>query len=173
MGEFGGFRLEEFTPRRRVVVQIAHLDYGARHERGRFRLGTAFAAQFPGLGRTARPAGQAEAGHRGHRGQRLTAKTKAADLFQIIEGGDFGGGVPGQRQNQLIFFDAAAVVDDADQLDAAFLQVHLDGTAASVQAVFQELLEYRSRSFDDFTGSNLADQQIGQTGNPGQRCWQR
>jgi hypothetical protein len=81
--------------------------------------------------------------------------------------------VPGQRQNQLIFFDAAAVVDDADQLDSAFLQVHLDGTAAGIQAVFQEFLEYRSRSFDDFTGSNLADQQIGQTGNPGQRCWQR
>jgi hypothetical protein len=56
----------------------------------------------------------------------------------------------------------AAVVADADQLDAAFFELDLDRRAARIECVFEQLLEHRSRAVDDLAGGDLADQQIGQ-----------
>ena len=38
VGEFGAFRLEEFAAGRGVVIEVAHFDDGAGHQRCRFRL---------------------------------------------------------------------------------------------------------------------------------------
>ena len=71
----------------------------------------------------------------------------------------------GQGQRQFVLRNAAAVVGDADQLDAAFFQMHLDGLAAGIEAVFEQFLENGGGSFDHFASGNLADQQVGEAGD--------
>jgi hypothetical protein len=162
VGEFGGFGLEEFPPGRRVVIEVAHFDDGAGHQRGRFRLGAGF-AESPGVAGAAFSAGQRQARDRGDRGQRLAAKAERGDAFEVVERGDLRGGVAGQGEREFVPGDAAAVVADADQLDAAFFELDLDRLAAGVERVFEQFLEHRSGSFDDFAGGDLADQQVGNT----------
>ena len=53
--------------------------------------------------------------------------------------------------------DAAAVVDDADQLAAALLDVDVDARAAGVEAVFQQLLDDAGGPLDDLAGGDLGD----------------
>ena len=161
MRELGGFRLEEFPPRRRVVVEVAHLDDGAGAERGRFRCGAGFGVQAPGMARVLLAAGQRQARDGGDRGQRLAAEAKRGDSFEVVERGDLRRGVAGQREREFILGDAAAVVGNADQFDAAFLQLDLDRLTAGVEGVFEQFLEYRRGALDDFAGRNLADQQVG------------
>jgi hypothetical protein len=165
VGEFGAFGLEKFAAGRGVVIEVAHFDDGAGHQRRRFRLGTRFAFSFQAwlAPRSRLVIGQASDG--GDRGQRLAAKAEGADAFEVVERGNFGGGMAGQGQRQLILGDAAAVVGDADQLDAAFFQMHLDGLAAGVEAVFEQFLEHGGGSFDHFASGNLADQQVGEAGD--------
>ena len=165
MGEFGAFRFKKFAAGRGVEIEVAHFDDGAGHQCGGFRFGARIcqrlAAQFPGVRRAAFAAGDAQAGDGGDRGQRLATKAQCADAFEVIEAGDFGGGVPGQGQRQFVLGNAAAVIGDTDQLDAAFLQMHLNGLATGIEAVFEEFLEDGGGSFDHFASGNLADQQVG------------
>ncbi len=71
----------------------------------------------------------------------------------------------GQRQRELVLGDAAAVVGNADELDAAFLEMHLDRLAAGIEAVFEQFLENGGGSFDHFASGNLADQQVREAGD--------
>ncbi len=68
--------------------------------------------------------------------------------------------VTGERQ--VVALDALPVVDHAHAAHAAFGEVHRDRTGARVEAVFEELLERRRRTIDDFTGGDLIHQQVGQ-----------
>ena len=106
-------------------------------------------------------AGQRHARDRGDRGQRFAAEAVAGDALQIVERGDLAGGMAGERQRQVVGFDAGAVVGDADQPDAAFLQLHVDFRRAGVEAVLEQFLEHRSGPLHDFAGGNLADEQVG------------
>ena len=67
----------------------------------------------------------------------------------------------GQCERELVPGDAAAVVADADQLDAAFFELDQDRLAAGVERVLEQLLEHRGGAFDDFAGGDLADQEVG------------
>ena len=53
--------------------------------------------------------------------------------------------------------DAATVVDDLDQLDAAALDRDADAGRAGVEGVLDELLDDGDRSLDDLSGGDLAD----------------
>ena len=66
------------------------------------------------------------------------------------------------RERQLGRGDAGAVVADADQADAAFLQVDVDAQRAGIQGVLDQLLDHRGRALDDFAGGNLVDEDLGQ-----------
>jgi hypothetical protein len=110
-------------------------------------------------------AGQRQARDRGDRGQRFAAEAERGHTFEVVERGDFRGGVAGQRQREFILGDAAAVVGNADQFDAAFLQLNLDRLAAGVEGVFEQFLENGGGSFDHFASGNLADQQVGEAGD--------
>ena len=71
-----------------------------------------------------------------------------------------------QGQSQLIGFDTAAVVADCDAAHPAFLDAQLDALRTGIDRIFKQLLDHRSRPLDDFAGRDLADQMIGQGGNP-------
>ena len=65
------------------------------------------------------------------------------------------------RQRQFVGGDAAAVVADADQADAAFLEVDVDAARAGVERVLDQFLDDGRRPFDDFAGGDLVDQGFG------------
>ena len=77
----------------------------------------------------------------------------------------------GQCQGQLVAGNAATIVGDANELDAAFFQMHLNGLAAGIEAVFQQFLEHRGGAFDHFAGGNLADQEVGEAGDFWKMGW--
>jgi len=165
MRELGGFGLEELPPRRRVVVEVAHFDYGSGRQRGWFRFRGRFGAKSPGMIGFSLSAGQHNPRHRSYRGQRLAAKAERGDALQIVERGNFRGGVTCQRQRQFVTRNTATVVADAYQFDAAFLKLYLDRLTAGIKRVFEQFLEYRRRTFDDLACGNLADQQVGEKMN--------
>lgn len=86
------------------------------------------------------------------------AKAEAGDLLEIIETSDFTGSVAGQRQSEIVRSDAGAVISNPNQPNPGLFHFNHNTTRAGIQAVFQQLLNYRSRALDDFTGSDLADQ---------------
>ena len=53
--------------------------------------------------------------------------------------------------------DAAAVVDDLDQLDTATTDRHPDPGGAGIDGVFDQLLDDRNRALDHLPGGDLAD----------------
>ena len=110
-------------------------------------------------GRRARD--QREPRHRSDARQRLAAKPQRGDAFQIIQRGDLAGGVPRQRQRDLLRVDADAVVAHADQAAAAALQLHLDARGAGVERVLHQLLDHGRRPLDHLAGGDLIDECIG------------
>ena len=153
---FGLFGAQEAPACRQVVEQVAHRHGGARRMGGRQRRVMA--------GRQLRrvAAGHrrhdVQARHRGDAGQGLAAKAEGLDAHQLGAAGELAGGVAAQRQRQLAGRDAAAVVADADQVDAAAFQGHVDVAGAGIEGVFQQLLDDRGRSLDDLAGGDLVGQ---------------
>ncbi|MNN22664.1 hypothetical protein D3C81_1360310 [compost metagenome] len=64
----------------------------------------------------------------------------------------------GQRQRQVIGRDAAAIVTHPQQLDPALLDINIDALGAGVEAVFQQFLDHRGRTFNHLTGGDLVRQ---------------
>ncbi|MNJ25996.1 hypothetical protein D3C77_204590 [compost metagenome] len=140
------------------------------HPRGHV---AAFGFHLPGLLGVTGARGQGQAGDRTDRGQGLTTKAQAHDPLEVFQVADLAGGVPGQGQRQVIGSDTATVVAHPQQLDAALLDFDVDAFGTGVQAVFQQLLDYRSRALDYLTSSNLVGQPRAEQLDPGTaaHCW--
>ena len=65
-----------------------------------------------------------------------------------------------QRQQQFIPGNSATIINHANQTLAALLQGNLDRLRTRIQTVFNQLLNHRRRSLNDFAGSDLVDQEI-------------
>ena len=70
-------------------------------------------------------------------GQRLAAEAERADAEQVVGVVQLAGGVAGEGQRQVVGVDAAAVVDDADQLDAALLDLDVDAACCRRRRSFR------------------------------------
>ena len=159
--EFGFLGLEKLASRRRIEKQVAHLHRSAHRMRRRLhpRLHVAaFGFHLPGLLGAFRTRGQGQTRHRADGGQGLATKAQAHHLFQVFQLADLAGGMAGQGQGQVVSGDTTAIVAHLEQLDTALLNFHFDTTGARVQAVFQQLLDHRSRPLDHFSGGNLVGQ---------------
>ena len=109
---------------------------------------------------TAWPAGRdcsSNLRHAADRGQRFAAKAERADAEEIVGVVQFAGGVAGKGQRQIVGVDAAAVVDDANQFDAALLDFDIDARAAGVNGVFEQFLDDAGRPLDDLASGDLGD----------------
>ena len=95
-------------------------------------------------------------------GQGLAAEAHGFDRFEIVQAADLAGGVTLDRQWQLRGRDADAVILDRDQADAASLQSHGDVARAGIEGIVEQFTHDGSRTLDDFTSGDLADQFIGQ-----------
>ncbi len=77
--------------------------------------------------------------------------------------------MPRHGQRQFVRGDAAPVVADADQPDAALLELDIHARGAGVECVFDQFLDHRCGPLDDFAGSDLVDQNLGQLADRHQR----
>ena len=156
--EFGFLGLEELAPRRGIEEQVAHFHRGAHRMRRRLdprRHVAAFGFHLPGLLGATGAGGQGQAGHGADGGQGLTTKAQAHDPLQVFQVADLAGGVTGQGQGQVIRRDATAIVTYPQQLDAALLHIDINAFGTGVDAVFQQLLDYRRRAFNHLTRGDL------------------
>jgi hypothetical protein len=64
----------------------------------------------------------------------------------------------GQSQRQIVFNNAATIVPNFNQPDAALLYLYMDVAGSGIKTIFDQLLNYRGRPFDNFTRSNLVNQ---------------
>src|SRR5258706_102296 len=169
MSVLGSLGFEKLAARRRVEVQVLDFDRGAGFVRGGFRIGkrAAFDRECPRVFFVARPAGQSQMGDCGDARQRFAAKTEARDAFEIVERGDFAGGMARDGQAQLRLADAAAVVADFEELGAAGRELHANVVRAGVEAVFEQFLQRGRRPLDNFSRGDLVDQKVGQHANGG------
>ena len=72
-----------------------------------------------------------------------------------------------EREFDVVGVDAAAVVADADEADAAARQLDFNRRRACVYAVFDDFFEGVGRAFDHFAGGDLVDEVVGQGGDSG------
>jgi len=73
--------------------------------------------------------------------------------------------MPRNRERQLVDADAAAVVSDLQQHGATTHQFHFNRPRAAINRVFQQLLQRRRRSFNDFTRRDLVNEVVRQCPN--------
>lgn len=69
------------------------------------------------------------------------------------------------RERQFVGRDPRAVVDDADQAEAAPGGRHLDAACPRVERVFNEFLHHACWPLDHFAGGNLVDDGVGELAN--------
>ncbi len=172
MAPFGRLGAQEFPARRRVVVELLHGHRRAGGERRRRRRAdvAAFDLDPPRVRLAGRARREREARHRGDRRQRLAAKAERGDRFEIVDGRELRRRVTRDRERELLALDAAAVVGDADALDAAAGEIDVDLRRARIERVLEQLLQRRGRPLDDLAGGDLVDEVIGQRADPSHRC---
>ena len=90
-------------------------------------------------------------------GKRFAAEAEGGQAIEVLERRQLRGRVPLHRERQVGGGDAAAVVDDLDQLDAAALDRDADAGRAGVDGVLDQLLDDRDRALDHLAGGDLAD----------------
>src|SRR3974390_3663846 len=120
MTELRRFALEELPPRRRVLVEVVHLDRSA----GRLRGGLDAADASP-RGADGKPAvgprgaaREADARNRGDARQGLAAETEGSHVLQVVERGNLARRVPRERHRQGTPGDAPPLSHAPDSLDA-------------------------------------------------------
>jgi len=79
-------------------------------------------------------------------------------VLQILEAGDFAGGMALEGQRQFIGWNARPVIADRHQGDTALLGIHFDAPSARIECIFDEFLRQGRGSLDDLAGSDLIDQ---------------
>ena len=164
VGGFGGGSSQEFAAGGDVAKELAHAEDGALRRAYGALIAYHVLADFQaraGVG-AGGSGGEGYARHGCYAGQRLAAKAERGYGVQVFGAGYFAGGEPLERQLNLVVWDAAAVVGDADMLYAAALDVHRDFGGAGVKRVFNQLFDDRRGALYDFAGGYHRRYVIGQ-----------
>ena len=97
-------------------------------------------------------------GYRGDRRKSLAPKTEGADSEQILNGGNLGGGVSFEGEEELLLAHSPTVVGDFDEFGAAGPQFYEDALRSRIQGVFDQLFHHRGRALDYLSGGDLIHQ---------------
>ncbi len=108
------------------------------------------------------PAVDRQARDTGDGRQRFATETQSGHIFNGIVIGHLGCRVPLQRQRHVGRIHADTVVAHLDPVESAVRQADGDASRASVQRIFNNVLERAGGSFNHFTGSDTIDQMFGQ-----------
>ena len=93
------------------------------------------------------------------RGECFASEAHGDDAIEVVGLANLACCVGGQGEGELLLRDASAIVADADELDAAFVEIDFDAGCSGVKAVFDEFLDDAGGAFDDLAGGDLIDQQ--------------
>ena len=151
---------QELEPGRRGGEEVARFDPRARGlAAGLKRALQAVLDDEPqALRRARRPGADFESRHRGDRWQRLAAKSERQNGVKIAIG-KFRGRVPLDREAEVGFVHAVAVVGHPDEAPPARFDGDLDLGRAGVERVLDEFLDRRSRPLDDLARGDAVDEQ--------------
>ena len=68
----------------------------------------------------------------------------------------------GQRVGKILRRHARTIIVDADALDPAIFQRHIDRLGSGVQRILEHFLYHRCRTLHHFAGGDLADEGVGE-----------
>lgn len=164
---FGAGVFEEFEARGGIKKQVLDGDDGTRGhaggldagefaafegDAGAFDFAVAFGANF-------------HARHGPDGGHGFAAKSEGADSEEVVDAGEFAGGVAFEGAQGVFAAHTAAVVFDADELASAVFDGDVESGGAGVECVFDEFFDDGGRAFDDFTGRDLVGELGGEHGD--------
>ena len=170
VGDIAGFRLRLFEKSRsygHIVKEVSD------HNAGSVRRADLFEVELDGhvfrkpvqdlIGGT--NAGQGISGLGDHldlgdsrdTGERFSAKAQADKPRQIAVVPDLAGRMALKGLSDLVLFNAAPVVRDADHLLSALADLAGDGRRAGVNGIFNELLDYVDRPLNHLSGRYFVD----------------
>ena len=90
-------------------------------------------------------------GRGGYRGKRLTAKAEGAKPRNIVGSEDLAGSVTFERKLKVLRGNAAAVVDDPDEIDPTALDLHVDPGGTGVDGIVEKLSHDRVGPLDNLS----------------------
>ena len=174
--QLGRIGLQELAPGGGGEEQLLHLHRRALAARGGAQLAAA-GVQQKGTGLCGRAREQGHLRHRADGRQRLAPKAHGGHGFQVVQVGDFAGGMAAQCHGQLFGRNAQAVVFHRNQAHATGQQPHGDLRGPRVQRVVHQLAHHRGGALYHFASGNLADEFVGQVADraarAGQGCFGR
>ncbi len=161
VAHLGAGGAQKLAANRRVEKQMAYLDARARRSvpGPNLREITAVTGQFGTVRRSGNSRLEDDLGDTANRGQRLATEAERTDGEQIVGTGELAGGVTGEGKRQVVGRDAAAIIDDANRLDAALLDFHVDPRSAGIDGIFEQLLDDAGGAFDDLARRDFVDDQ--------------
>jgi phosphoribosylaminoimidazole (AIR) synthetase len=65
-----------------------------------------------------------------------------------------------QRERKIFFVDARTVITNAQQFNAALLDIYLEPSRPCVEAVLEQFLHHRSGTLYHLTGGNLVSESL-------------
>ena len=174
--ELRTFCAQKLTPRRRVEKKVPDFNRGAPRVGRGSHLGAhvraagldhpALAALIVGIGR------QLEFGHRGNTGECLAPETQGLDARQVAFATDLAGRMTRQRQRQVFGMNTGAVIGNPYQAHTASVDINRHPACACIQGVFEQFLDDRRGSLNDFAGRNLVSKPLIQQGDSFQMHFQ-
>jgi len=164
MRKFGFLRAQELSARRRVVEQIpdrhpSTAAHGCRHNVMR---GASLNREHRTMLARLSARREFHARDRCDTGQRLPTEAERCDRGQVFKARDLAGRMARQRKWQLVCCDANAIISDLDLSRTARLDRDADVLRARIETVLDQLLDYGSGPFNDFSRRDLIDQMVGQ-----------
>ena len=147
-----------------VVEQVAHRDDGAAGERGVFTAQDLAARELDRRadGFFARARFQQQPRNRCDGRQRFAAEPQRGDGKQVLDVGEFAGGVALEGQQRVVAHHAHAVVGQANQAAAAGLDIQAKFGGSGVERVFEQLLDDAGGALDHFSGGDLVGDVVGE-----------
>ena len=82
-------------------------------------------------------------------------------MEEVIRTAQLARGVGSDSQRQVVGMDPFAIVNDADQVSSAPLNLDFDASGQSIDRVFQQLLNDTSGTLDHFPSCDLIDHAVG------------
>ena len=116
---------------------------------------------------------QHQARDRGNRRQSFAAEPERGDGEQVVGRADLARGVALESKQRVVAAHAAAVVRGMDAPLPSSLDLNLDAPRASVERVFQELLDDRRRPLDNLARGDFVGNGFRKNANRGHRGSQR
>ena len=117
------------------------------------------------LGRPGPSAPALHPGDSGDAGEGLASKAQGCDPGQVGDAAELGGGVAHEGQGQILRLHAGPIVDDQDPFQARPFDLDCDPARASIDAVLNQLLDYRSGSLHHLPGCDGVSHRLVEAGD--------